>query len=123
MRPQEDSLTELLKILGIWQTLLQQCIAFCAMVVSSCRICSRNAEQGKARLRFSRKTNRIDNIKDTYHYLLKTSDPLVNFGLIALALYVDCSALNLTIKGQTMSIEFIYITTLLVNDRFETPLI
>ena len=36
MRPQEDSLTELLKILDIWQTLLQLCIAFCAMEVSSC---------------------------------------------------------------------------------------
>ena len=38
----------------------------------------RNKDRRKARLRFSRKTNRIDNIKDTYHYLLKTSDPLVN---------------------------------------------
>ena len=38
----------------------------------------RNKDRRKARLRFSRKTSRIDNIKDTYHYLLKTSDPLVN---------------------------------------------
>ena len=38
----------------------------------------RNKDRRKARLNFSRKTNRLDNIKDTYHYLLKTSDPLVN---------------------------------------------
>ena len=35
-------------------------------------------DRRKARLNFSRKTTRLDNIKDTYHYLLKTSDPLVN---------------------------------------------
>ena len=41
-----------------------------------------------------------------------------------LVLYVDCTALNLTlIKSQTMSIEFIYILHLLVNDRVETTLI
>ena len=40
-----------------------------------------------------------------------------------LVLYVDCTALNLTLKSQTMSIEFIYIMPLLVNDRVETTLI
>ena len=38
----------------------------------------RNKDRRKARLNFSRKTNRLDNIKDIFHYLLKTSDPLVN---------------------------------------------
>ena len=38
----------------------------------------RNKDRRKARLRFSRKTSRLHNIKDIYHYLLKTSDPLVN---------------------------------------------
>ena len=40
-----------------------------------------------------------------------------------LILYVDCTALILTIRSQTMSIEFIYIMPLLVNDRVETTLI
>ena len=40
-----------------------------------------------------------------------------------LVLYVDCTALNLTLKSLTMSIEFIYIMPLLVNDRVETTLI
>ena len=40
-----------------------------------------------------------------------------------LVLYVDCTALNLTLKSRTMSIEFIYIMPLLVNDRVETTLI
>ena len=40
-----------------------------------------------------------------------------------LILYVDCTALNLTLKSLTMSIEFIYIMHLLVNDRVETTLI
>ena len=38
-------------------------------------------------------------------------------------LYVDCTAVNLTIRSQIMSIEFIYIMPLLVNDRVETTLI
>ena len=38
----------------------------------------RNKDRRKARLCFSRKTSRQDNISDTYHWLLKTSDPLVN---------------------------------------------
>ena len=40
-----------------------------------------------------------------------------------LILYVDCTALNLTLKSLTMSIEYIYIMPLLVNDRVETTLI
>ena len=40
-----------------------------------------------------------------------------------LILYVDCTALNLTLKSWTMSIEFIYIMPLLVNDRVKTTLI
>ena len=39
------------------------------------------------------------------------------------SIHVNCAALNLTLKGQTMSIEFIYIMHLLVNDRVETTLI
>ena len=41
-------------------------------------------------------------------------------GQFVLVLYVNCTALNLTLKSQTMSIEFIYIMPLLVNDRVET---
>ena len=40
-----------------------------------------------------------------------------------LVLYVNCKALNLTLKSLTLSIEFIYIMPLLVNDRVETTLI
>ena len=40
----------------------------------------RNKDRRKARLKFDRKNSRLNNIKDMYHYLLKTSesDPLVN---------------------------------------------
>ena len=38
----------------------------------------RNKDRRKARLKFSRKNSRLNNIKDMYHYLLKTSDPIVN---------------------------------------------
>ena len=40
-----------------------------------------------------------------------------------LVLYVDCTALYLTLKSRIMSIEFIYIMHLLVNDRVETTFI
>ena len=40
-----------------------------------------------------------------------------------LILYVDCMALNLILNSRTVSIEFIYIMPLLVNDRVETTLI
>ena len=38
----------------------------------------RNKDRRKARLKFSRKNTRLNNIKDMYHYLIKTSDPVVN---------------------------------------------
>ena len=38
----------------------------------------RNKDRRKARLKFSRKNSRLNNITDMYHYLLKTSDPVVN---------------------------------------------
>ena len=38
----------------------------------------RNKDRRKARLHFARKNSRENNTKDTYHYLLKTSDPVVN---------------------------------------------
>ena len=40
-----------------------------------------------------------------------------------LAIYVDCTAPNLTIRSQTKSIGFIYIIPLLVNNLVETTLI
>ena len=48
--------------------------------------------------------------------------PVSNFQY-AMALYVDCSAVNLTLRSQTMSIEFICIMLLLVRDHVETALI
>ena len=38
----------------------------------------RNKDRRKGRLRFSRKNSRENNTKDMYHYLLRSSDPLVN---------------------------------------------
>ena len=38
----------------------------------------RNKDRRKARLKFARKNSRLNNIVDMYHYLLKTSDPVVN---------------------------------------------
>ncbi len=38
----------------------------------------RNKDRRKARLKFSRKNSRLNNVKDMYHYLVKTSDPVVN---------------------------------------------
>ena len=38
----------------------------------------RNKDRRKSRLKFSRKNSRLNNIKDMYHYLVKTSDPIVN---------------------------------------------
>ena len=38
----------------------------------------RNKDRRKARLFFSRKNSRINNIIDMFHYLIKTSDPVVN---------------------------------------------
>ena len=38
----------------------------------------RNKDRRKARLKFSRKNSRLNNIKDMFHYLIKTSDPVVN---------------------------------------------
>ena len=42
---------------------------------------------------------------------------------VLILVYVDCTALNLTLNSRTMSIEFIYIMPLLVNDRVETTFI
>ena len=38
----------------------------------------RNKDRRKARLKFSRKNSRENNTTDMYHYLIKTSDPIVN---------------------------------------------
>ena len=38
----------------------------------------RNKDRRKARLKFARKNSRLNNITDMYHYLLRSSDPLVN---------------------------------------------
>ena len=38
----------------------------------------RNKDRRKARLRFARKNSIENNTADIYHYLLRTSDPLVN---------------------------------------------
>ena len=37
----------------------------------------RNKDRRKARLKFSRKNSRKNNTTDMYHYLIKTSDPIV----------------------------------------------
>ena len=51
--------------------------------------------------------------------------PVFNFKDVTanLAIYVDSTAPNLTIRSQTMSIEFKYIIPLLVNNLVETTLI
>ena len=53
----------------------------------------------------------LDGAEFKAHYLVARQFVLV--------LYVDCTALNLTLKSQTIPIEFIYI---IVNDCVETTL-
>ena len=38
----------------------------------------RNKDRRKGRLNFARKTSRLNNIRDTYQYLMHTSDPYIN---------------------------------------------
>ena len=59
----------------------------------------RNKDRRKARLRFARKNSIENNTADIYHYLLRTSDPLVNMFKISRSMYI-CSPHHSRIENK-----------------------